>query len=152
MIEHSGFEAFPPYRNDIALIRLSTPAALNPNVRPVCLPADPAAAAAELHNVADVRRLGGGASGRVLGWGRTWFNDAGDLAEAGAPSSVLQNAKLPFVPTAECRETLKSRIRGDGYMINDTTQLCAGERGKDSCGGDSGGPLMLMGDGGNVGD
>jgi trypsin len=64
---------------------------------------------------------------RSSGWGRTAY---------GGPKSVrLLQVDLPFVPTVE----------GSCSNYSDITprMICAGETGKDTCGGDSGGPLTI---------
>ncbi len=57
----------------------------------------------------------------------------------------MQNAVVPFVGVEECVRRLSSHPR-----LDQETQLCAGVAGRDSCAGDSGGPLMLFGEGGRV--
>ena len=64
---------------------------------------------------------------RSSGWGRTAYR---------GPKSVrLLQVDLPFVPTVE----------GSCSNNSDITprMICAGETGKDTCGGDSGGPLTI---------
>ena len=64
---------------------------------------------------------------RSSGWGR--------LVYRGPKPSSLMEVDLPFVPTV------------DGSCINEEDitprMICAGETGKDTCGGDSGGPLTI---------
>lgn len=63
----------------------------------------------------------------------------GQTSETGMPSTTLQKVDLKSISGKSC-----SRY----YGINDTVQLCNGgppEGGKDTCGGDSGGPLFLKG-------
>lgn len=51
-------------------------------------------------------------------------------------SDVKQYVALPYVPLNVCQIPLKNRVTEN--------QICAGgEAGKDSCKGDSGGPLMM---------
>ncbi len=50
---------------------------------------------------------------------------------------MLQVVNLPFVSARQCARTVP-KVRAD------TSQVCAGEKGKDSCNGDSGGPLMVF--------
>ncbi|XP_031788613.1 CLIP domain-containing serine protease 14D [Nasonia vitripennis] len=106
-------------QNDIAIVRINGTMNFRPaSVRPICLPID-----------ADSRNPG--SFGVVTGWGST---------ETGASNSdVLLKVKLPIVPASECRNAYRDNpfVRlGDG-------QICAGSlEGKDSCSGDSGGPLQ----------
>lgn len=107
--------------NDIGLIRLSRPARMSVFVRPICLPlSEDLLDRTEYH----------GAKFTVAGWGYTENN-------------VLSDTKLKVdvngVNQGDCQEAYNQRRK----TIVDT-QICAGgEAGKDSCGGDSGGPLMM---------
>lgn len=62
----------------------------------------------------------------AVGFGRTAVN--GDL------SSTLRDVAVSVVDNAACAAAYGA--------VNRTVQLCAGQEGKDSCGGDSGGPLL----------
>lgn len=65
----------------------------------------------------------------VAGWGRTEYSNS---------SPIKLKLRVPVVSPSQCL----SRFRTAGVTVQ-KTQLCAGaERGKDSCNGDSGGPLM----------
>lgn len=65
----------------------------------------------------------------MSGWGRT---------EDSYASSAKLKVEVPIVARSQC----SSKFRVASVTISES-QLCAGgERGKDSCTGDSGGPLM----------
>jgi hypothetical protein len=103
------------FRNDAALLRLSSAASETP------LPligADAFAAMAP------------GQIARVIGWGLT--------SEGGASSDDLREVDLPIVSDDECAGDYGSRFDPD-------VMVCAGQAagGIDSCQGDSGGPLMV---------
>lgn len=102
-------------KNDIALIRLDKDADLTVNnVKPICLPYQDI--------VTFPKQL------IATGWGAT---------ERGIRSPVLLHVQLPAVEIPQCQEIYNSRI-SISYK-----QICAGgERDKDSCSGDSGGPLQ----------
>ncbi|XP_044755195.1 serine protease easter-like [Coccinella septempunctata] len=101
--------------NDIALIRLSVPADMNSDyVGPICLP---------LWNSTNPD----GATMTVAGWGMT---------ENGYKSPILKKAEVPEVPLDTCRKIFHH------YAEILDTQICAGGKRKDSCSGDSGGPLF----------
>ncbi|OMJ10864.1 Mite allergen Der p 3, partial [Smittium culicis] len=68
---------------------------------------------------------------RALGWGLT-------SATGGGPASTLQQVDLKTMSRQECQKRLPS-FRGNGV----DGQLCTGNTpGKDTCSGDSGGPLL----------
>ncbi|XP_074036889.1 phenoloxidase-activating factor 3 [Leptinotarsa decemlineata] len=106
------------YLNDIALIKLDRPANFScANVQPICLP------------VEDVDLNGRDVV--VAGWG---------ITEKGLRSSVLTKVSVPVVKLRSC-QIIYSR-----YAPVTNTQICAGGKfGRDSCSGDSGGPLKATG-------
>ncbi|XP_055609287.1 CLIP domain-containing serine protease B4-like [Uranotaenia lowii] len=103
--------------NDIALLRLARKAKYEDTVVPICLPID--------RNFA-----GQSYEGRkmiVTGWGQT---------ETSKGSRYKLFVSLTGVPRDYCQQQFPT-------ASIDETQICAGgEAGKDSCRGDSGGPLM----------
>nr|ASN76826.1 prophenoloxidase activating factor 1 [Octodonta nipae] len=102
--------------NDIGIVRLNRKVSYSNFVRPICLP---------LPNEAS--RPGEGLF--VSGWGRTLTS---------SKSAIKQKLRVPFADKSSCSRRFSSaRIQlSDG-------QICAGgEKDKDSCRGDSGGPLM----------
>lgn len=114
--------------DDIALIRLARPANFTlPSMKPLCLPITPKL---QMENLV-------GNNANVAGWGVT---------EDGLQSPVLLSVDLPVISTEDCTAAYRGtpRVR--------ETQICAGGvKGKDSCGGDSGGPLMYPGSYGRFG-
>lgn len=65
---------------------------------------------------------------KASGWGQT--------SEDGAISQLLLEVAVPSVPLTVCKQALEPEL-----LIPEKT-LCAGEYGKDTCRGDSGGPLF----------
>ncbi|XP_046971241.1 CLIP domain-containing serine protease HP8-like isoform X1 [Vanessa cardui] len=124
-IPHEDFKILPNVQNDIALLRLKVPIDFSfKNVAPVCLPLFN-----ELRNISlDGKRA------TVAGWGITEFNRA---------SSVLRKVDLPIKTENECRQYYDRNSDTRSSYTFDNKKFCAGETGKDSCRGDSGGPLML---------
>ncbi|XP_074036725.1 phenoloxidase-activating factor 1-like [Leptinotarsa decemlineata] len=105
-------------QNDIGLLRVSRMNLNVENVRPVCLPID---------NSRDAKFR----YATVTGWGVT---------DSGQNSMVLQKVELPIVSLEDCRNVYKSEPKANINYL----QLCAGGRDKkDSCPGDSGGPLHV---------
>lgn len=78
-----------------------------------------------------------GAAVTVVGWGRTLSDTADDLPKE------LREVTVPLVESKTCYD----RYKKAGIDISDN-MLCAGFKvgGKDSCGGDSGGPLIVKSD------
>ncbi|XP_065357920.1 serine protease 7 [Calliphora vicina] len=104
--------------HDIALIRLDQDIDYNDFIRPVCLP------------VATTKQdINTGALLTVAGWGRTLL---------ARQSNVKKQLDVPVNDHDACVQKFSSRKINIG-----SSQLCAGgEFAKDSCDGDSGGPLM----------
>lgn len=107
--------------NDIALLRLQTPAPFSTYILPVCLPGR-AMAERVLHLNGTVTV--------VTGWGR---DDTGNY------SSALNVIKVPVVSHSICSQQMYPHILSDNV-------LCAGILGKsiDACDGDSGGPMVTL--------
>ncbi|XP_068244022.1 phenoloxidase-activating factor 1-like [Palaemon carinicauda] len=111
--------------DDIALIRLSRKIDISGVfIHPVCLPPQGLSARNAMIRSATERP-----EAVVTGWGMT---------ENGTTSDRLLQVIVPYVEKIDCNTTFSGTIFEE--------QLCmGGERGKDSCGGDSGGPLILGG-------
>ncbi|CAL4236537.1 unnamed protein product [Meganyctiphanes norvegica] len=129
VIKHPDFGS-PGCRkcNDIALVKLAKPARMHRIfVQPICLPSNP-----EQDMKYPVSAFQG-KDGVAAGWGVT---DATDYYGTNL-SDILQQAKLRIQEQSYCRQ---QKIN----YPNDSMILCAGQGdGKDTCRGDSGGPLML---------
>ncbi|XP_054553598.1 chymotrypsinogen B-like [Talpa occidentalis] len=104
--------------NDIALVKLATPARFSSVVSPVCLPS------AQDNFTA-------GSLCVTTGWGRTHYQGAGPMK--------LHQATMPLLSNAEC-------MRSWGSDIIDSMVCAAGNR-ITVCKGDSGGPLVCQKDG-----
>ncbi|KAF6199950.1 hypothetical protein GE061_006248 [Apolygus lucorum] len=122
-IIHPGYkpETFSVHpHHDIAIVRLETPVTFNKFIRPICLPAKP-----ELRTRNYEKKFP-----LVAGWG--------DTSHKGPKSKALLEVQLPVVEHGTCIDTYRK------MRVNVTQdQLCAGGKDKDSCTGDSGGPLMF---------
>lgn len=105
--------------HDIALVRLSQTVQFTDFVRPICLPLSERLRQQLYDNVVLT----------VAGWGKT---------ENGTNSQKMLKLDLSGVRRQACAEVYQRQNVNLG-----AGQMCAGgERGKDSCRGDSGGPLM----------
>jgi len=137
IIMHEGYDPESAFKHDIALIRLDQEVTLNSEdaknswVLPVCLPW--AKDSFYRDQVPD------GEEATVAGWGRT-VRKASTAAKRRLIRNkvnvkVLQSLKVP-IANGKCRP-------GAPIEIDTRRQICAGgEKGKDSCNGDSGGPLI----------
>ncbi|KAG8307791.1 hypothetical protein J6590_013488 [Homalodisca vitripennis] len=117
---HENYDRFVR-QNDICLLRMASPIRFNDFVSPICLP---------VYEIFQ-RIAYEGKTLEVAGWGiRDIFLKRG--------SSILQTIMVKISNHRQCVEMYKNK----GMMIS-SNQICAGGIiGKDSCNGDSGGPLM----------
>ncbi|CAO1416410.1 unnamed protein product [Diamesa tonsa] len=106
--------------NDIALLRLSEKIEkFTTFIKPICLPLEESVRNFDLTN----KMM------NVTGWGRTFTSRQSD---------IKQKVGLKGVDQATCQ---KSYLNSKRKIVS--SQICAGgETGRDSCTGDSGGPLM----------
>ncbi|XP_057207477.1 chymotrypsin-like protease CTRL-1 [Triplophysa rosa] len=113
VIRHPRFNK-KNFNNDVALLKLSSPAQITSRVSPVNL-------------VSSSTNIPSGTLCVTTGWGRT---------ATGQGPRILQETTLPIVSTAECKQ-----YWGLTRSITDS-MICAGGSGSSSCQGDSGGPLV----------
>jgi len=109
------------FEYDLALLRFYEPVVFTPNIIPVCIPED------------DEDLVGRDAW--VTGWGR--------LYEDGPLPSKMQKVTLPIINNTEC-EMMYEKAGFREHIPH--IFICAGYRegGKDSCEGDSGGPMSVQ--------
>lgn len=126
IIPHESYNAPNPFQHDIALLKLDRPVVRNDFVIPICLPFFDAAE--EEYTVNQTSKT----LNVVAGWGAT-------TARGGRPADTLQYLTVDVFDDEKCGEVYKTR----GGVITPGDQMCAGgEKGKDSCVGDSGSALM----------
>ncbi|XP_015126487.1 proclotting enzyme [Diachasma alloeum] len=116
VVRHKGFDPRTLY-NDVAILTLNEPIEFSEMIRPICLPGG--------------SQLYVGKTATVIGWG--------SLRESGPQPAVLQEVAIPVWPNSECKQ--KYGAAAPGGIVD--SFLCAGRAAKDSCSGDSGGPLMV---------
>lgn len=116
VVRHRGFDSRTLY-NDIAILTLDSPVTFTKNIRSICLPSG--------------GNLYAGQTATVIGWG--------SLRESGPQPAVLQEVNIPVWANQECRA--KYGPAAPGGIVEHF--LCAGQAARDSCSGDSGGPLMI---------
>ncbi|XP_050293674.1 melanization protease 1-like [Anthonomus grandis grandis] len=119
VIPHPEFNTGDSFSNDIGLLRVNRIRLNRENVQPICLPLG------KKRNKIYNKVL-------VAGWGVV-------DTSTGRTSDVLQFVSLPVADRATCNATYRNHNIGLTYK-----QICAGATtdNKDSCPGDSGGPMM----------
>jgi len=107
--------------NDIAVVTISGPdLEFSQTIRSACLPYDYVGVNYERFQT----------NPTIVGWGATQNN--------GAASTVCRQATVPIVSIPECSDDYRGVSR---VNINDD-MVCAGQGRRDSCAGDSGGPML----------
>ncbi|XP_039282037.1 serine protease snake isoform X4 [Nilaparvata lugens] len=114
-IAHPAYKTEKPF-NDIGLLRLERDVKLDEYSRPACLYND---------------RYLPQANATASGWGFT---------ESGSKSTTLLKVQLEIIERDTCNEYYKENVQ-----IDDNRMICAGDLygRKDTCRGDSGGPLQV---------
>ncbi|CAK8696797.1 unnamed protein product [Clavelina lepadiformis] len=115
------------FDNDVALIKVSRPITFNQNIRPSCL-----ALPETLLSPATICT--------ILGWGFT-------TSPMGLRQNQLMQVNLPIFPDDACRDLTgmnSAEYNFRTFNIGDPKICAGGETGKDSCNGDSGGPLLCL--------
>ncbi|XP_054718965.1 clotting factor B-like [Uloborus diversus] len=132
VVKHQGYRP-RFYYDDIAMLTLDRDVTF-PGFNPVCLPDEQMS-----------RRNLETQGTTVAGWG---------AARAGGMMSdvLMRLSSIPVISNRECNRTFRERLTGfrDQFPRGVTAGfLCAGfpQGGKDSCNGDSGGPLMIRDNG-----
>uniref|UniRef100_A0A0P4WPQ3 Peptidase S1 domain-containing protein n=1 Tax=Scylla olivacea TaxID=85551 RepID=A0A0P4WPQ3_SCYOL len=113
------------YENDIVIVVLDRDVVFTDYIRPVCLPFK------ERENDFSNELL------IIAGWGKTDY-------ETSSYSNVPLDASVPVVDREQCAQSYMRAGRRRVKPVVDERQLCAGDGTKDSCSGDSGGPLHYL--------
>lgn len=121
IVVHSGYTHARNYHNDIALIRMVSDVNYSLSIQPTCLP---------LSNRM-INTNHEDTSTYAVGWGKT---------ETGHASQVKLKVDLIVQSLEMCKQLYKRY----GTSLVDTQMCVGGMAGKDTCTGDSGGPLMRM--------
>ncbi|KAF5271716.1 hypothetical protein FQA39_LY08039 [Lamprigera yunnana] len=119
-IPHELYNPFDKsQKHDIGLLRLSRDVPITDFIRPICVPTSQ-----ELQEMNFV-----GWTTTVSGWGKT---------ENRSESNVKLKLDVPVVSNQNCSIVYRS----ESVTISDSHLCAGGLKGRDSCKGDSGGPLM----------
>jgi len=116
IIKHKDFDP-KTLVNDIAILTLETPARISSTIKSVCLPS--------FHDNYDGQLV------TVAGWGA--------LSEQGGQPNVLHEVDVHVWTNSRCGNKYNNRIPGK----IEPTMICAADDQRDSCSGDSGGPLYM---------
>jgi len=117
VVRHKEFSQQTLHK-DVAIITLENPVPTNmAHVHPVCLPSG--------------HQKYAGQTATVIGWG--------SLKENGPQPNTLMEVTVKIWDNPTCKDTYGNAAPG-GIMDH---MLCAGQKGKDSCSGDSGGPMQI---------
>lgn len=121
IVSHREYYAGALY-NDIALLLLDSPVEIAENVNVVCLPPQDA--------VYDYSRC------YASGWGKDVFGKEGKY------QVILKKIDLPVVPRDTCVNELRKTRLGKYFEFHKSFMCAGGEKGKDTCKGDGGSPLV----------
>nr|A0A6J1W8N1.1 RecName: Full=Phenoloxidase-activating factor 2; Short=PFAF2; AltName: Full=Prophenoloxidase-activating factor II [Galleria mellonella] len=108
---------------DIALLFLSQPMEMAPNVGVVCLPP---------RN----ERAEAGTRCFASGWGKDKFGKEGRY------QVILKKVEVPVVDRNTCQDQLRKTRLGRHFMLHSSFMCAGGEPGRDTCRGDGGSPLV----------
>ncbi|XP_003745882.1 venom protease-like [Galendromus occidentalis] len=122
VIIHPDYENLNVDSYDVAILVLDKPVEYQANIMPICLPQP---------NQSFLGKLA-----TVSGWGRVFPDHE-------VRSNHLQSIQVPIIGNGLCRKWLRSRGKYAGINAD---HVCAGYEagGRDSCRGDSGGPLTYQ--------
>jgi len=124
---HEQYNKPNVFQNDIAIVKLKRKVTRNEFVKPICLPYEDNVK--EDYNFA---KIGEKLETWVAGWGAT-------DPRGRHTADRLQKINMTVFDGERCRETYKKR----GGVLSEESQICVGgEKGRDSCVGDSGSGLM----------
>jgi len=107
--------------NDIALLVLTEPVQLAPNIDTVCLPG--------------YQDRFDGNYCTVTGWGKNAFELNGTY------QSILKQVDVPVVERNKCQAQMRETRLGRYFKLHPSFICAGGEEGQDACKGDGGGPL-----------
>lgn len=126
VIEYKIHERYRPGTlfNDVALLYLDRPMDLNENVNTACLPPPDIQF--------DHQRC------LATGWGKDKFE------KEGVYQVIMKRVELPIIPREECQKRLRTTRLGRFFVLDPSFICAGGEKGKDTCTGDGGSPLVCQ--------
>jgi secreted trypsin-like serine protease len=121
VVRQPSYTNSDPPSNDLALLHLAS-----------AVPEEPLRVIGT--SAADAALWAPAVQATIVGWGVT------DPADPNSQSATLMEAQAPIVSDSSCAGVW-------GAFFSSASMVCAGGTGTDTCGGDSGGPLMVARDG-----
>ncbi|XP_060849919.1 venom protease-like [Rhopalosiphum padi] len=114
--------------NNIGLVVLKNYITFTTFIQPICLPLSPAMKNIDIENNLPF----------IAGWGAD--------VEGETPSGSLKEVRVPIIDMEHCKWIIFKDLKTDvnNKTVMDDRLICAGEKGKDACSGDSGGSLMWL--------
>lgn len=110
-------------RNDIALLRLSSPVPLGvtPTISTVCLPSNQISntrcwVAGKWKKLSEAKKL----IFLLTGWGRN------DFSNNGAYQAIMKEVDIPLVDQSSCQTQLRATRLGSNFLLDTTSFICAG--------------------------
>lgn len=119
MVIHKRFYPRALYY-DVALLFLKEEVSVAPHINRICMAQDVA-----MVDPTDCV---------INGWGVDGFED-------GKFQKIMKSLTLPLIKQAECQASLRKTRLGSYFRLHDSFICAGGEKGKDACRGDGGGPL-----------
>lgn len=108
--------------NNVALLFLEKSVELAEHINTACLPAQD--------------RNFDGSRCFANGWGKDKFEGNGIY------QAIMKRVELPIIPSPECQKRLRTTRLGRFFRLDPSFICAGGERGKDTCTGDGGSPLV----------
>ena len=128
--------------NDIMLVKLKHPVNIKKFASPICLPTKLEARRLQNFGERGAERILSLGRPIVVGWGRT-YTEADEIIDI-VPTAMQQKLAVPVISNQRCADKYSELFERDvSADIRRAEHICAGgEEGRDSCRGDSGGPLI----------
>ncbi|XP_046384864.1 uncharacterized protein LOC124155190 [Ischnura elegans] len=124
IIVYPGFQK-DSLHNDMALLYFTEPIKPAKHIGIVCLPDKDQSPPPETRCLAS-------------GWGAKEFEKEGKY------STILKKVELPVVHFEKCQDSLRKTRLGYHFKLHESFMCAGGEKGKDTCKGDGGSPLVCL--------
>lgn len=124
--------------NDVALIFTEEPFNMQENIKIMCLPHED-----DIFTDAYCYSSGWGKTVSYNNYTIIKKTESGSTSEIGHYEvSIMKNVELPIISREKCMEALRTTRLGPKFELHKSFICAGGEKGKDTCKGDGGSPLM----------